>query len=107
MARGWYDGIVAQKQAAGYGEPRIADLVGVTDKTGETIPIRQVDLGFGAINDGLLEGDGKADGCVVDLIVVCVVVYEPAKVVGVQSELFETGFGQTLFVIVSFRRLDG
>jgi hypothetical protein len=47
------------------------------------VPIGNIELRFRAIDDGLAERNGKADGRVVDLIVVRIVVYEPSKIVGV------------------------
>ncbi len=68
------------------------------------MPIGQIEFGLGAVDDGLVKGDGEADGGVLDLVVVGVVVHEAAKIVGVELEVIEEGFGQAGFVIISLRR---
>src|SRR5271166_4205736 len=43
-------GVGAEKQAAGYREPGVANNVGVAEKAGETVPVREFELAFGAVD---------------------------------------------------------
>ena len=76
--------VVAEEEASGDGVPDIADFIGVTERAGEAMPGGDVELAFGAVDDGFAEGDGKADGGVLDLIVVGEVVLEAPEVVDVE-----------------------
>src|SRR5277367_6788083 len=107
MARERDHGVVAEEEAAGNWIESIADNIGVTDKTREATPVGQVDFSFRAVKDGFAECYGEADRRIVDLIVIGVVIHVTAENVSVQPELLEEGLGQTDFVIISLRRLNG
>ncbi len=49
--------------------------------------MREFEFGFGSVEDGFFEGDGKADAGVENLVVVGVVVDGAAEEVGVEAEL--------------------
>src|SRR5580658_8632899 len=107
MTRGRYYGVVAQEEAAGDREPRITNSVRITKKAGEAFPIRHGNFRFGPVNNGFSKSDGKANGGVLYLIVIRIVIYGPAEIVGVESEVLEESFGEAGFIIISFGWLDG
>ena len=86
--------VVAEKESARHREPRIAERVGVADKAGKVMPVRQINFRLRAINDGLSGMRSEADSRVVNLIVVRVVADEPAEIVSVQLEFLKEDFGQ-------------
>ena len=98
--------IVPEKKAASHREPRIADRIRVADKTRELSPVRQFELAISSINSGAAECDRKADGRVGNLVVIRIVVNQPAIVIRVQTKFAEDRFGQTRFVIISFGGFD-
>jgi hypothetical protein len=99
--------VVAEKEAARDGQPGVAYFIGIARIAGEAVPSRQIEFRFRAIDDGFLEGNREANGRVVDLVVIRVVVNIASEVVGVQSEFVEESLGQAEFVVVSLRRLQG
>jgi hypothetical protein len=71
------------------------------------VPFGHLDLAFCPVDNCLAEGDREADGRVVDLIVVCVLVDKTSKVVGVKLEMSGEDAGQSEFVVVSLGGLNG
>src|SRR5580704_2319847 len=106
MARCRYHRVGAEKEPACDRIPSIADHIGIAQETRKAVPIDNVQLCFGAVDDRLAERYGKADGGIVDLIVVRIVVHQPTKVIRVQLELSEEGLGQSQLIVVSIRWLD-
>ena len=80
----------------------MANGVGVAQETGKATPVGKLEFCFRTVNDGLLEGDGEADGCVLNLIVVGVVRHQTPKIVGIQLYLSAKGLGQAGFVVIPF-----
>src|SRR6266849_3588770 len=99
-------GVVAHEQTSRDRKPHIANGVGITEEAGKALPVRELELRFRAIDDGLAERDGEADGGVEDLIVIGEVVYLAAEIVGVETELAEEAFASADFEIVAVGRLD-
>ena len=98
--------LVAQEQAAGHREPYVAHNVGIAEEAGETLPVREFELGFRAIDDGFVERDGEGDRGVEDLIVIGEAVDVAAEVISVETELAEEAFAGADFEVVAVGRLD-
>ena len=71
------------------------------------MPIGSIEFCFRSVDDGFLERNREADGCVIDLVVVRIVVYISPEIVGSQLHVLEEGLGQARFKVVSYGRLDG
>jgi hypothetical protein len=97
--------VIAQKQAAGHREPCLSQGVGIAQEARKTVPVGKVYLCFRSINDGLLEGDRKTDGGVIDLIVVGIVGNQSPEIVDVQPGLSVEHLGQSCFVVVALRKV--
>ena len=100
-------GVVAEEEAAGDGQIRRAYDVGVADKSAEAVPVGNFEFSFDAVDVGLVEGDGEADGGAEELVVVGVVVDAAVETVNVEPELAEEAFGEADLVVVAMGRLDG
>ena len=70
------------------------------------MPVGHLDLRFRAVNDRLAKCDRKADGRVLDLIVVGVVVDVTQIVVDVGAQVVAECLGDAGLVVVALRRLD-
>lgn len=100
-------GVGAEEEASGDWVPGVADGVGIAGEARETMPIRDGQLAFRAVDDGFTEGDGKADGGAVDLVVIGVVVDVAAEVIDVHLEVLAEDGAETALVVIAFRGLDG
>jgi hypothetical protein len=98
------DGVVADEQTPGHRKPGVAHDVGIAEEAGEAVPVREFELAFRAVDYGLAESYGEADGGAENLVVVGVVVDVTAEIVGVEAELIEQAFAGADFEIVAVRR---
>src|SRR5208282_1476305 len=96
-----YHRVGAEEEAACHRIKSISNNIGVTDKTGQTMPVGKIDFSFRPVKDGLPKRDGKANRRVIDLIVIGIVIHQPPEIIYVQPDLLKEGFGQTQFVIIS------
>src|SRR5580692_4692058 len=99
--------IVSEKQAAGNWEPCIADHVRVACVSGEPSPVHQVQLTFGAVDDGFIKGDRITDGGIQKLIVVGIVPHVAPVDVHIKAELFRESLGHSTFEVVAVGGLHG
>ena len=104
---GGVGGLLAEKKTAGHREPGISDRVGVAQEAGKALPSRQLELALRAVNDGFSECDRKTDAGVYDLVVIGVVVDEPAKVVNVEAEMTDQALAGAEFEVIAMGRLNG
>src|SRR5947209_5429340 len=105
LGAGSTDGIVADEEASGHGEPDITHDVGIAEEAGEAVPVWEFELAFRSVDDGFAEGYGKADGGIQDLVIICEVVYVAAEIVGVEAELVEEASAHAQFEVVAVGRL--
>ncbi len=101
------DRVGTGEQTSGYRKPGIAYDIGIAEKAGEALPVREFELAFSAIEDGFAESDGEADAGVEDLVIVGVVVDVATEIIRVEAELIEEAFRGAKFQIVAVRRFDG
>lgn len=71
------------------------------------MPIREIDLSLRAINYRFAEGNGKADGCVLNLVIVGEVVHIVAESVAVQPQLSQKALTESGLIVAALRRLYG
>ena len=74
-----YHGIVAEKKTARHRETMHCRRYRNSSENPKIGANREIEFCFCAVDDGFAEGDWEADGCVVDLIVVRIVVYVRRK----------------------------
>ena len=79
--------VIAEEKTSRDRKPRIAHGVRIAQEARKAMPVGQINFRLRAVNDGFAECDREADGRVVDLIVVRIVVHEPPKIVGIQPDL--------------------
>ena len=93
--------VVAEEEAAGDGQVGRRDHVGIADESAEAVPVGNFELAFGAVDVGLVEGDGEADGGAEELIVVGEIVDAAGVAVGVEADVAEEAFAEADFVVVA------
>src|ERR1035438_8949216 len=104
--RGCADRVVAEEHPPRYRKPGVAPDIGVAEKSGKALPVRNLDLPLGSINNRLSKSDGEADCRAQDLIVVGIIIHVAAEIVRVNAKLAEKTLGCSQFEIVSVRRFD-
>ena len=100
------DCVVAEEKASGHRKPGVAYDVGIAQKAGEAVPVRNFDFGFGAVDDGFAESYGEADGGAEDLIVIGVIVDVAAEVAGVEAKLAGKSLAGPELKVIAVRRFD-
>src|ERR1700727_1215049 len=91
--RGCADGIITEEQPSSYRKPSVANDIGVAEKSGKALPVRNLELPLGAINNRLSKSDGKADCRAQDLIVVGIVIHVATEIVRINAKLAEELLG--------------
>src|SRR5579864_5083938 len=87
--------------------PGISQLIRIGEVARESIPIRQVKLGFGAVNDCLAECHWKTNRRILEWVVIGIVVHQATKIIGIEFDPVEKSFSSAGFVEISFRRPHG
>ena len=108
LARVRYAGsIIAEEKPSGDGSLADSDLIRVADEAGKTAPAWHGNLNFLAANLSRGKGNRKTHAGIEQRIVIRVVVKVAKEYVSFDPEYSSKGLGESRFVIIRPRRLDG